>query len=201
MTAAKKGIRRSKMLSAADQVLQAIDALLVEQDDKLVLPMTTLNSATSTIFQKNQKVITALQNKVLKAADLATTQSLDALDSVYTTLLQGLDTWQYDSNFLLTQLAAKGGFTEAGEPLHAALQKELAEAPQLAYGGTLVLAIAEAVPYLDQLIEVLREIRDRMPPQAMRVFGTQPAKSAQEDEPIVDTEEEAFQLEDEPPID
>jgi hypothetical protein len=176
------------MHSAAEQVLMSIDELLVANDDKLVVPMTTLNKATSSVFQKNTKIITQLQQKILKAADLETTKHLDALDGVYTTVLQGLDTWQFDVNFLLTQLAAKGGFTEAGQSLEHALEKELSEAPQLAYQGTLVLAVAEAIPYLNQLIEVLREIRDRMPPNAMRVAGEVPAKSAMPDEPVIDTD-------------
>lgn len=171
------------MHSAADQVLMSIDELLAGQDDKLILPMSTLNKATSTIFQKNTKIITQLQEKIIKAADRATTLHLDALDGVLTTVLQGLDTWQFDVHFLLTQLAAKGGFTEAGEPLEAALQAELADASKLAYQGTLVLAVAEAIPYLNQLIEVLREIRDRMPPIATRIAGEPPARYQPTDEP------------------
>lgn len=188
------------MYSAAQQALMNIDEALVEQDDKLILPMNTLNKATSSIFQKNTQIITKMQEKIIKAADRETTTALDHLDGVYTTVLQGLDTWQFDVNFLLTQLAAKGGFTEAGQSLEHALQKTLAEAPQLAYQGTLVLAVKEAIPYMEQLIEVLREIRDRMPPNAMRVAGERAAESALPDEPIIDTDRTEWTEPNEPPL-
>lgn len=171
------------MKSATQQVLESIDELLAGQDDALILPMTTLNQATATVFAKNNKIITRMQDKILRAADKATTLHLDALDGVFTRVLEGLDTWQFDMNFLLTQLAAKGGFTKAGEPLEAALQAELASAPKLAYEGTLVLAVAEAIPYFEQLIHVLREIRDRLPAAEVRLPDEVP--SGDDDEELI----------------
>ena len=49
--------------------------------------------------------------------------------------------------------------------------QEVAEAPELAYSATLLIALRDALPYLGQLIEVLREIRDRMPGQPIRFVG------------------------------
>jgi hypothetical protein len=170
------------MKSAEQQVLESIDELLAGQDDSLVMPMTTLNQATAKVVDQNAKIITRLQEKVIKAADRDTTRQLDQLDGVYTRVLEGLNLWQEDANFLLTQLAAKGGFTKAGEPLEAALQKEVTEAPQLAYAGTLVLAVKEAIPFFEQLIEVLREIRDRLPGVATDLRGEPPAKYPADDE-------------------
>lgn len=167
-------------ISAIDQVLMSIDELLAGQDDKIILPLTTLNTATTTLVDKNAKIVTRLMEKILKHLDKATTKNLDALDSVYTSVLAGLDDWQFNVNFLLSQLAAKGGFTEAGEPLEAALDKNITDAAQLTYTGTLVLAIHELKPFLIDLIEVLREIRDRMPPQSIRVVGEKPAEAPTE---------------------
>lgn len=171
------------MKSAEQQVLESIDELLAGQDDQLIMPMNVLNQATAKIVEKNAKIITRMQDKLLRVADKQTTRSMDHLDGVFTRVMGGLDSWQFDMNFLLTQLAAKGGFTKAGEPLEAALMQEATRAPDLAYGATLVLAVKEAIPFFTQLIEVLREIRDRMSPQAIKIAGETPAE-----EPEVEAE-------------
>lgn len=157
--------------SAAETVLESIEVLLAGQDDRLVMPLTTLNKATADLVGKNAKIVTRMQEKILRDAARNLTHHDNALDAVSTRVLAGLDNWQYDAQFLLTQLAAKGGFTKIGEPLEAALEAEVLKAPELAYVGTLVLAVKEAVPYFVQLIEVLREIRDRMPPLALHLQG------------------------------
>lgn len=184
--------------SAEQQVLESIDELLCGQDDALVLPMNSLNQGVAKVFENHAKIITKMQDRLLRAADKEAVRNIDKIDGVFTRLLQGLDGWQFDAHFLLTQLAAKGGMAKVGDPLEAALIKEITEAPQLAYAGTLVLAVKEAVPYLDQLIEVLREIRDRMPPKAIHVRGEVPAL-APTDEPDAETQEALPEI-DEPSI-
>lgn len=169
------------MKSAEQVVLESIDELLCSQDDSLVLPMTKLDKAVSDIVVKHAKTVATFQDKILRAASRHTTKAVDQLDGVYTRLLQGLDAWQYDMHFLLQQLAAKGGVIKVGDPLETALIEEATRAPELLYGGTLVLSVKEAVGHLDDLIEVLREIRDRMPPRALRLRGEPPSLDAGED--------------------
>lgn len=188
----------SQLQTTEQDLLDSIDYLQGANSDALMIPMTTLNEAITAIVDKNSGIIAKMQGKLLRKIDHASTKQLDALDGVYTRLLQGLDAYQFDAHHLLEQLAVKGGFTQVGQPLETALLKEVTEAPQLAYAGTLVLAVKEAVPYLEQLIEVLREIRDRMPPLSIRVKGETPPASEQ-DEPKADDQAEPEQLDQDEP--
>lgn len=163
------------MQSAEQQVLSSIDELLSSQENSLVIPYSALNAAVADIVSKNTKVISKLIDKIVRHADREQTVLGDALDAIQTTVLNGLDAYIYDQEYLLSQLAAKGGLTKAGDPLTQALLTETTQAGQLAYQGTLVLAVKEAIPFFTQLIEVLREIRDRMPELPLRTQGETPA--------------------------
>jgi hypothetical protein len=171
-----------------EQLLESIDTLQAANADALVLPMTTVNQAIASLIDKNSTLIGKLQTKILRKLDHATTKNLDHLDGIYTRLLAGLDAYQFDADHLLQLLAAKGGAIKAGAPLETALVEEILKAPELAYGATLVLSVREAIPIFHELIEVLREIRDRMPPQAVRIKG-EIAPASEPDEPEADTEE------------
>lgn len=176
-----------------EQILESIDTLQAANADALVLPMSNINQAIVSLVDKNSTLIGKLQTKILRKLDHATTKNLDHLDGVYTRLLAGLDAYQFDADHLLQLLASKGSFIKAGQPLETALIEEVTKAPEIAYAGTLVLAVKEAVPYLNLLIEVLREIRDRMPPLSIRIKGETPPAS-EPDEPEGDTDEEPAQI-------
>lgn len=153
------------MKSAEQTVLESIDQLLAQQDHELSIPFSTLNQAVTDVVTRNGKVITKLTDRVLRDADKHLTRAGDVLDAVQTTVLQGLDAYHWDQEYLLTQLASKGGLIEAGDPLTKALVEQAVNAPELAYAGTLVLAVKEAIPWLERLTESLDGIRRRLPVQ------------------------------------
>lgn len=181
-----------------EQILESIDNLQAANADALVLPMSTVNKTIADLVDKNSTLIGKLQTKILRKLDHATTKNLDHLDGVYTRLLAGLDAYQFDANHLLQLLASKGSFIKTGEPLETALIEEVTKAPELAYGATMVLEISRLAPYFQELVEVLREIRDRMPPLSIRVKGETPPAS-EPNEPEADTDQEpAEPITDEP---
>lgn len=164
----------SKIRTTEQELLDSIDFLQGANNDALMIPLSTVNQAVVDVVDKNSALIGKLQGKILRKLDHATTKNLDALDGVYTRLLAGLDAYQYDAHYLLQQLAVKGGITQAGQPLETALLEQVTRAPELAYGATLVLAVKEAIPFFEQLIQVLREIRDKLGERVVTPAPTTP---------------------------
>jgi hypothetical protein len=159
------------MLTAEETILQSIDEILSETENSLAVPMTAINQAVSHVVDNNAKTIKRLTERILRAADKEVVGIDDKLDAVYTGLLGGIDAWLGDTHFLLQQLSTKGGLAEIGAPLESALLKEVTDAPKLEYGATLVLAVKEAVPWLDRMTVALERIADGMSPLERREPG------------------------------
>jgi hypothetical protein len=147
-------------VSAQDQVLASIDQLLAENENALTVPLTKINQALNAVIESNGKAVSKFTTKIVRAMDRQIVANDDRLNAVQTTILQGIDSWLSDQEYLLQQLASKGGLTELGEPLAAALTKESTEGRQLTYEGTLVLKVAEAVPWLERIAIALERIAD-----------------------------------------
>ena len=160
--------RRICDVSRGSTALQSIDQFIGENHEGLSVPMTTLNQAISNLIEGNGKAIKGLTSRVVKAIDRHVVTNDEQVDSALTTLLQGIDAWLSSQEYALTLMSSKGGLLEIGEPLAAVLAEDAAQGKQLAYQGTLVLSIREAEGKIDELIEVLREIRDRMPGQPVQ---------------------------------
>ena len=176
------------MSAAASAALQSIDQFIGENHEGLSVPMTTLNQAISNLIEGNGKAIKGLTSRVVKAIDRHVVTNDEQVDSALTTLLQGIDAWLSSQEYALTLMSSKGGLLEIGEPLAAVLAEDAAQGKQLAYQGTLVLSIREAEGKIDELIEVLREIRDRMPGQPVQWPGETPALG--EDDVIEPTDQD-----------
>lgn len=159
-----------------DQIalLQEIEATLTQNDAAIQIPLTKIHQGIAELSKDNAKIITKLQGKVIKFLDRTVTSHDNELDRVQTLVLRGLQNWQNDNRLMLTQLAAKTGLTAPGDPLEAALVERVAEAPDLAYSATLLLALREFQRPLGRLIEVLEEIRDRLPGAPVQVPGELP---------------------------
>jgi hypothetical protein len=152
-------------------LLEEIESTLAQNDAAIQIPLTRINQGIAALSKDNAKIITKLQGKILRQLNQHVTDASNQIDGVQTTILQGLQNWQNDNRLLLTQLAAKTGLTAPGDSLEMALVDKVADAPELAYSATLLLAIREAFPFLRELIEVLQEIRDRMPNLPVHVPG------------------------------
>jgi hypothetical protein len=145
-----------------EQLLSSIETLLAQGENQISLPLTALNQGIAKLSMLSAKTITGLQNSLIKSINQANVASENDLDPISMAILRPLQDWQEQNNLLLTQLAASSGLTQPGDSLEMALVNQIAEEPELAYSATLLIAIRDMLPYASQLIEVLREIRDRM---------------------------------------
>jgi len=166
------------------QLLDSIETLLADNENLITLPLTAINQGIAQLSVQNARTITKIEGKLLKAIDAYAVQNDNAIDSFGLALLQPLQDWQTENNLLLTQLAASAGLTQPGDPLEAALVQQIADEPELAYSATLLIAIRDLLPYARQLIEVLREIRDRMPSIPVHVPGEPYASAEALDEDV-----------------
>lgn len=167
------------MQTAEQQLLQAIEEMLVGEESAIAIPLTKMNQGIAQLSEENSKLITRMQGKILKSLARHVTAEDNDLELLSTVILNGLQQWQNENHLLLTQLAAKAGFTNAGDELEAALIQQVAEAPELAYSATLLLAIRDAFPYAERLIRVLEEIRDRMGGASVQLPGELPDNAKQ----------------------
>lgn len=154
------------MDSAEIQMLKSIDAYLAKNEDMLALPLTKVNKATAQVVENNAKSVKRITEKILRSADRETVKNDDVLNGITTGILGAVDAWLSDTHSLLSLLAAKSGLTEVGAPLETALDESVTRGKDLEYMGTLVLAVKEAVPWLDRMAVALEKIADCLCPQS-----------------------------------
>ena len=147
--------------NAEEQFLAALETLLATQESNVSLPLTTLNKSITDAVSVNAKLIRKVQGRILKALDKPVVGVSNELDRIGTVLLEPLQAWADNTQLLLTQLSAKTGLTQVGDPLEQALVEQVTEAPELAYSASLLLALREWTPYLARIASALEEIRDR----------------------------------------
>lgn len=164
-----------------DEELEAVQTALDEDGAQIVTIGSQLGKSAAQLVLTASKPIKKLQDRLLKDAAKKLVATDNGIDLVTTNLLNGANVWLQEAGFLLQNLGVKGGLIQPGDPITAALAQEVAAAPELQYMGTLVLAVKEAVPFLNQLIEVLREIRDRMPGSPVVYTGERPTKEKSEE--------------------
>lgn len=165
------------------QLLSSIDTLLAQGENQIALPMTAINQGIAKLSVQSAKTITGIQNVLLKSINQANVAQENDLDPLGMAILRPLQDWQEQNNLLLTQLAASSGLTQPGDPLEAALVNQLAEEPELAYSATLLIALRDVLPHFKALIEVLREIRDRMPGVPVSIDGEPRSEEVETVEP------------------
>jgi hypothetical protein len=178
--------------SAQDAVLESIDALLAQNEHALTIPLTKINEAVAKVVTNNAKVVEKFTTKILRAADKQLVANEDRLHGAQMTILNGIDAWLSDQHLLLSQLASKGGLMELGEPLAAALTKEATEGKQLTYEGTLVLKVAEAVPWLERIAIAIEKIAASFDAQSVPSPSSNLGDSAAGGTDIINWDESSF---------
>lgn len=157
--------------SAESVVLDELDRYLAETENALSIPYSALNQAISDVVDLNGKAIKRITERILRETDKHAVATDNALEAITTGLLGGVDSWLGDTEYLLRDLASRGGLIGPGDPLTQALIQEVTHAPELEFSATLLLAAKDAIGKFGQLIEVLREIRDRLPAVEVRLPG------------------------------
>jgi|HubBroStandDraft_6_1064221.scaffolds.fasta_scaffold148478_2 hypothetical protein len=165
---------------AAADLLDAINTLVATHAESVTIPYSVLNQGIADLVSANGTTIAKVSKVLTRKLDQAVTDNDNGLELVGTVILQGINAYLTENDLLLNHLAASAGILKPGDPLESVLLDQVAEAPELAYSATLLIALRDAIPRLDSVVEVLREIRDRMPPSAVRLTG-ESADGEQED--------------------
>lgn len=181
----------SQSLSVRDgELLAAISDVIGENDDAVRVPMSVLNQDIANLVAENAKVIARVSNVLTRRLTQSVTDSDNDLELIGTVLLSGLHAQVQENDLLLNHLASSAGMIGPGDPLEAALLNQVADAPELAYSATLLIALKEAMPIGWAIVEVLREIRDRLQGEPIAFQGEFPA--LEEPDAIEATEGAAF---------
>lgn len=152
------------MREPTDEELDAVQTALDEDGAQIVTVGSRLGQEAAQLVQATAAPIKKLQARILKDATKHLVASDNAVDLVGTRLLTGVNTWLQEAQFLLQNIAVKGGMIDPGDPLEAALAETVADEPQIEYLGTLVLAVKEAVPWLDRIAAACERIADHFNP-------------------------------------
>jgi hypothetical protein len=161
-------------------LLDAINTLTATHADSVTIPYSVLNQGIADLVAANGATIAKVSKVLTRKLDQAVTDNDNGLELVGTVILQGINAYLTENDLLLNHLAASAGILKPGDPLESVLLNQVAEAPELAYSATLLIALRDALPIGRQIVEVLREIRDRLPPSAIRLAG-EAADSEEED--------------------
>jgi hypothetical protein len=139
------------MAPPTDDELEAVQTALDNDGAQIITVGNRLGQEAMQLVLATAKPIKKLQDRLIRDANKHLVATDNAINFVQTSLLNGVNTWLQEAGFLLQNLAVKGGIIEPGDPLEKALAQEVADEPQIEYLGTLVLAVKEAVPWLDRI--------------------------------------------------
>lgn len=136
-------------------------------------------------LQGQDKGVNRAKQKVSKWVNKLHGQMADRIDGIWVTVRGWADAQLQTHDWELTQLGVKACIIDIGEgpdQMIEALNEEPDPGPN--YVGRLNLWVDPQQPFFVALLEVLREIRDRLPAQAVALTGQVPGKGDM-DEPAL----------------
>lgn len=151
------------MKSAEQSLLESLDTLVGVQNEQILIPLSKINQQIAQTVTSNAKTVNKLISKVIKGIHRHVVDGSNALDAVNTTVLQGLNQWLLNQEYMLTSLAHKSGDLPIGSSLSSIQMTSTDETPQVTYAGTLVLELSKLEPLAKQLVAAIRDIAARMP--------------------------------------
>jgi hypothetical protein len=168
-------LNNGELLAAEDQALEGLESLLSLSESDLSAPIRTLIGAVEAELKLAFACVEKRTKKLKAALGRTDAQAGNALDQVVTRAKSHIQQHVTTNEIVLNQLAVKGGVIQVGDSLDDWTNPPSEPEPVVQWGGTLVLSVREAIPHLDQLIEVLKEIRDRLPGLAFELKGEVPS--------------------------
>lgn len=169
------------MIPPTDEELEAVQLALDNDGASIITIGNRLGQEAAALVMATAKPIKKLQSRLLQDAAKKVVTTDNGIDFITTSLLNGVNTWLQEADFLLQNLAVKGGVIKPGDPLTAALAQAVADEPQLEYLGTLVLAVKEAAPWLDRIAvacERMANALERANPPSSPVPASIPGQAA-----------------------
>jgi hypothetical protein len=155
--------------------------LETEQDLHLSGPMAAIASQVAQVATQNQRLVTQLQGSILKVLDKGEVSAANLADEAATTVLNALGGYQENLDWTMQQLLTEAGFGPDGLPLEEALLQGITQAPELVIASESVRMLDAIGRGLYAAVEVLKEIRDRLPSLAVRLPGELPGADVGDD--------------------
>lgn len=168
-------VSNGELLTAEEQALEGLESLLSQAEADLAGPIQTLIACVQSEIASNEQHLEKCRRKLKAVLGRNVAQADNSLDAVTTKVTGQCQGHVTTNEITLNQLAVKGGVIQVGDSLDDWVNPPCEPEPVIQWGGTLVLSVREAIPHLDQLIEVLKEIRDRLPGQPVEQPGELPA--------------------------
>ncbi len=173
----------SPLAPDAQELLQAINQLLSENDQAIRIPMDAINQGIAELINDSGKIVSRVSGAVVRQISKELTANENLIDPVPTAVLSAIGGYLQENELLLNHLASAAGLLQPGYPLEAALVEQVAKAPDLMVSTTLLMALREWTPAIESIAKTLKEIRDRLPPVAIRLKGESPDDEQGTDKP------------------
>lgn len=174
------------MRAPSEEEIEAVQTALDSDGQEIITVGTQLGQDAAKLVLATAKPIKRLQDRLLKDAAKQLVTRDNSIDYLSTRLLSGVNTWLQEAEFLLQNIAVKGGMIQPGDPLVQALAQEVADEPKIEYMGTLVLAVKEAVPWLERIACALEIIAANSGGQPALVTPSDSGQSAADDTALSD---------------
>ncbi len=169
---------------------EGIDTLLADNNAKVTLVATAINNYLAKAIKKNGKVLIKIGDVILNNIAQKTVDNDNRIDLVKTAILGGIAQKIDTSKAQLDYLAGLTGQPGPGDPVVLAAAQNAQDMPELAVTSAIGLAVDRMADLMDELVEVLAEIRDRMPGVAIRLPGELPV--TREKAAVVADDDETF---------
>ena len=167
---------QADLLGAEEQVVQSLSTALSQNESDLAGPVNTMLLALQQMGKFEESSVAKIQTKIKSAATKSQKIAGNSLEVVFGNFLRMINQAIEIAEGALRELAVKGGKIQVGEPLENAVSVETPQESPMQWGGSLLLDVSSLQPSLDKLIEVLMEIRDRLPGTPVEFPGELPSK-------------------------
>jgi len=176
---------QSTIDTARDQILEIILDGLEQNEIALGGIGQTLDTACSECLSDSDVTLSKIKRKLLQSIGRNLANNENNLEQTCTAITQALTDGITTNEIEIQQIAAKSGAIPVGADLTDLLEIPTGYTMQAPVTGTFILDARNFGPFCQSLIDVLREIRDRLPGMAVELPGEEQSEETE------DTDEEA----------
>lgn len=177
-----EAVDTNRLNAAVSQVAENLREELYSDQLTLDAVSKALIDALNVEQNADRKVINLLIKKLSKQLNLEQVSHGDVIEGIATKLPVQVSQEQSIDSWTLSQLAAKCGICKTGETLPDCALSLGEETPGPTEGEEVTLNVVGLLPLFKELIEVLREIRDRLPGYPAEDKGEIPSDQITEEE-------------------
>lgn len=175
MAKPKQPKRSNTEISAEAEVLKALDDALCQTDIGIFSVIECLDRYTESIEKDCDKSVEKIIRKIVRYIDKGIVDNANRIDSVVTKIQIYLYNAIEQQGWTLSQLCVKCGWIAVGGDINIVVNQQCEELKGPKDGPTITLDCSMLIPIAKELVEVLREIRNRLPPLPIEEAFEDPA--------------------------